>query len=93
MNSRWSTTKDSILYAVTFSLLGYAILALSAVAITILTGLATGYHPSPTFFTIALLTFRIYEIHWAFVLFPPLAAASATMLLSKTPLNIRMRRV
>jgi hypothetical protein len=82
--------KGSILYALTVSLLGYAILALSAVAITLLTGLATGYHPSLTFFTMALLTFRTYEIHRALVLFPPLAAASAVILLSKTPLNRRI---
>jgi hypothetical protein len=82
--------KDSIAYSLTISLLGYAILALSAVAITLLTGLVTGYHPSLTFFTMALLTFRTYEIHWALVLFPPLAAASALMLLSKTPVNRRI---
>jgi len=82
--------KDSMLYAVIVSLLGYAVLAVSAVAITLLTGLITGYPPSLTFFTMALLTFRTYEIHWALVLFPPLVAASALMLLSNTPVNRRI---
>ena len=82
--------KGSIQYAVTVSLMGYAILAVSAVAITLLTGLATGYRPSLTFFTMGLLTFRIYEIHRAFALFPPLVAAGAMMLISKTPMNTRI---
>jgi hypothetical protein len=79
--------KHTIKYAVTVAVLGYALLALSAVAVTLLVGLTTGYYPSLTFFTLALLAFRLTEIHWTFVLFPPLAAACAIVLLSKTAVN------
>jgi hypothetical protein len=82
--------KHTIKYAVTVAVLGYALLALSAVAVTLLVGLTTGYYPSLTFFTLALLAFRLTEIHWTFVLFPPLAAACALVLLSKAPVNRRI---
>jgi hypothetical protein len=82
--------KHTIKYAVAVAILGYALLALSAVAVTLLVGLTTGYYPSVTFFTVALLTFRLTEIHWGFVLFPPLAAACAMILLSKTAVNRRI---
>ena len=82
--------KHTIKYAVAVAILGYALLALSAVAVTLLVGLTTGYYPSVTFFTVALLTFRLTEIRWGFVLFPPLAAACAMILLSKTAVNRRI---
>ena len=90
MGSRRNSVKQSIVYALSVSLLGYALLALTALALTLLAGLATGYYPSLTFFTLALLTFRLSEIHWVFLLFPPLAAALTTTLLSKTPLHRRL---
>ena len=79
--------KHTIKYAMTVAIVGYAVLALSALAVTLLIGQTTGYYPSLTFFTLALLTFRLTEIHWTLVLFPPLAAACAMILLSKTPVN------
>ena len=82
--------KHTIKYAVTVAILGYALLALSAVAVTLLVGLGTGYYPSVTFFTVALLTFRLTEIHWTLVLFPPLAAACGMIVLSTTGLNRRI---
>ena len=82
--------KHTIKYAVTMATLGYALLALSAVAVTLLIGLATGYYQCVTCITLPLLTFRLTEIHWGFVLFPPLAAACAMILLSKTPVNRRI---
>jgi hypothetical protein len=82
--------KHAIKYAVTVAVLGYALLALSAVAVPLLIGLTTGYYPCVTCFTLALLAFRLTEIHWTFVLFPPLAAACAMVLLSKTPVNRRI---
>jgi len=82
--------KHTIRYAVSISILGYAVLALCAVAVTLLIGLTTGYYPSLTYFTLALLTFRLSEIHWAFVAVPPLVAAPVLMLLSKSPLNRRI---
>ena len=82
--------KHSIKNAVTVAILGYALLALSALAVPLLIGLTTGYYPCVTCFTLALLVFRFTEIHWTFVLFPPLAAACAIVLLSKTPVNRRI---
>lgn len=82
--------KHTIKYAVAVAILGYALLALSAVAVTLLVGLTTGYYPSVTFFTVALLTFRLTEIHWTLVLFPPLAAACGMIVLSTTGLNRRI---
>jgi hypothetical protein len=82
--------KHCILYALMVSLVGYAFLALSAVGITLLVGLATGYLPCASCFTLALLAFRLTEIHWTLVLFPLLAAACAMILLTKTRLNRRI---
>jgi hypothetical protein len=85
-----TSANRSIIHALSVSFLGYALLLVSALAITLLTGLATGYYPSPTFFTLALLTLRLSEIHWAFVLIPPVAATCTTLLLSKTRLHRRL---
>jgi hypothetical protein len=82
--------KHTIKYAVTVAILGYALLALSAVAVTVLIGLATGYYQCVACITLPLLTFRLTEIHWALVLFPPLAATCAMILLSKTAVNRRI---
>ena len=90
VGSRRDSVHQSIICAFSVSLLGYALLALTALALTLLIRLGTGYRPSLTFFTLALLTFRLSEIHWSFFLFPPLAAALATILLSKTPLHRRL---
>ena len=79
--------KHTIKYAVTVAALGYALLALSAVAVTLLIGLTTGYYQCVTCITLPLLTFRLTEIHWTLALFPPLAAACAMILLSKTRVN------
>jgi hypothetical protein len=90
VGSRRNSVHQSIIYALSVSFLGYALLALSALALTLLIGLGTGYRPSLTFFTLSLLTLRLSEIHWALLLFPPLAGALATILLSKTPLHGRL---
>ena len=82
--------KHAIKYAVTVAILGYALLALSALAVPLLIGLTTGYYPCVSCFTLALLTLRFSEIHWILVLLPPLAAACAMVLLSKTGLNRRV---
>jgi hypothetical protein len=82
--------KHTIKYAVTVGILGYAVLALSALAVPLLIGLTTGYYPCVSCFTLALLTLRLSEIHWTLVLLPPLAAACAMVLLSKTGLNRRI---
>ena len=90
MESSRHIVKHRILYALSVSLVGYALLALSAAAVTLLVGLTTGYYPCLTCLTLALLTFRLNEIHWTLVLFPPLAAACAIVLLSKIGVNRRI---
>lgn len=90
MESSRHIVKHFLVYALLVSFVGYAGLALSAVAVTLLVGLATGYFPCVRCFTLALLTFRLTEIHWTLVLFPPLAAFCAMVLLSKTGVNRRI---
>jgi hypothetical protein len=63
MESSRHIVKRWILYALSVSFVGYALLALSAVAVTLVVGLATGYFPCVRCFTLALLTFRLTEIH------------------------------
>jgi len=82
--------KHRILYGLSVSLLGYSLLALSAVAVTLVVGLATRYSPCATCFTLSLLTLRLNEIHWTLVLVPPLVAACAMVLLAKAGLNRRI---
>jgi hypothetical protein len=82
--------KHCILYALSISLLGYALLALSALAVALVVWLAAGYFPCLTCFTLALLTFRLTELHWTPVFFPPLAAACAIVSLSRARLNRRL---
>lgn len=62
----------------------------TAVAVSAAVGLITGYYPSSTFFTLALITFRVAEIHYGFVFAPPLAAVAAMILLSRTSINRRV---
>jgi len=90
MESSRDIVKHLLVYALLVSFVGYAALALSAAAVTLLVGLATGYFPCVRCFTLALLTFRLTEIHWTLVLFPLLAAACFMVLLSKAGLNRRI---
>ncbi|TKJ28046.1 MAG: hypothetical protein CEE40_12675 [Chloroflexi bacterium B3_Chlor] len=72
------------------SLLGYLVLVASALLLSAAVGLITGYYPSSTFFTLALITFRVAEIHYSFVFAPPLVAVAAMILLSRTSINRRV---
>ena len=62
----------------------------SALVVSAAVGLITGYYPSFTFVTLALATFRLVEIHLAFLLAPPLVTTLALVLLSKTPIDRRI---
>lgn len=90
MESRHDGARQRVAHALIISFVGYALLALSALAVTLLVGLATGYFPCVTCFTLPLLTLRLTEIHWTFILLPPVASAFALLLLSKSPLNRRI---
>jgi hypothetical protein len=85
-----SIIRSSIKYAVLVSVLGYAFVVASGLAIWAIFGLTTGWFPSFTFFALALITFRLTEINGAFFVVPPLLAIVAMMLLSSTPINRRM---
>ncbi len=62
----------------------------SALVVSAAIRLITGYYPSLTFFTLALLTFRLVKLHYGFVLAPPLAALVAITLLSRTSVNVHL---
>ena len=62
----------------------------SGVVIWAIFGLTTGWFPSFTFFALALITFRLTEINYAFLVVPPLLAIVAMVLLSRSPINRRM---
>jgi hypothetical protein len=78
--------KDAILIAA----VGYAFIVASALVISVMVRLLTGYFPSFTYFTLALITLRLVELHYGALLAPPLVAAAAMLLLLKTPLDRRI---
>ena len=51
----------------------------------------TGYYPSFTFFTLALITFRLTEMHYGFLLAPPLISIVVMTVLSQTAINRAIR--
>lgn len=79
-----------IVKAVLASALGYVSVVLSAFAISATIGVVTGYYPSLTFFTLALITFRLIEINQVFLIVPPLIAMLATVILSCIPIDTRI---
>lgn len=64
--------------------MGSALVAFTVVKVV------TGYYPSFIFFTLALITFRVAEIHYGFVFAPPLVAVAAMIPLSRTSINRRV---
>jgi hypothetical protein len=85
------TIRHSIKYAALVSVLGYALLVASALVVSAGIRVITGYYPSLTFFTLALITFRLTELHYGFLLAPPLISIVVTTILSKTAINIAIR--
>jgi len=82
--------KDSIKNAILTCTLGYFLILFSSLIITIAIKIATGYYPSFKFFTLALITFRLVEIHNGFLIAPLLVAVPAMMILSKTSISNRI---
>jgi hypothetical protein len=71
------------------SVTGYALIVVSALILTLIWRLATGYFPSFLFFTMGLVTLRTVEIHNVFVIAPLIVSFITLALLSKTRLNER----
>ncbi len=82
--------KNSIKDALITSLVGYVLLVGSALILSAAIRLITGYYASFTFFTLALLTFRLVELRYGFLLAPPLVALVVITLLSRTPVNVHL---
>lgn len=72
------------------SLVGYVLLVGSALIGIAAIRVITGYYPSFTFFTLALITFRLVELHYGFLLAPPLVALVVITLLSRMPVNVHL---
>lgn len=86
-----NTIRHSIKYAALVSVLGYAFLVASALVVSSAIRVITGYYPSFTFFTLALITFRLTEIHYGFLLAPPLISIVVMTILSQTAINRAIR--
>jgi len=71
-------------------ILGYILVVASAVAVSIIIGLVTGYFPSLALFTLVLLTFGFVWLHPIFLAVPPVLAFSMMVFLSKTSINKRV---
>lgn len=82
--------KNSIKYMILTCALGYLFIVASVVILSIIIRMITGYYPSFTFFTLALIAFRLVEIHQGFLIAPLLVAIFMMMLLSKTSINGRI---
>lgn len=82
--------KNSIKYTILTCSLGYFLIVASVFVASIVVRINTGYYPSFTFFTLALITFRLVEIHQGFLAAPLLVATFTMMLLSKTSINRRI---
>jgi hypothetical protein len=76
--------------AVLTSSLGYALVVVSAFAISATIKVVTGYSPSLQFFTLTLMTFRLIEVAEAFLIVPLFIAIFATILLSRIPIDTRI---
>lgn len=82
--------KKSIKYSFLTCTLGYILIIASAVVLSVVVRMITGYYPSITFFMLALITFRLVEVHQAFFIAPPLVATFTMILLSGTSINRNM---
>ncbi len=82
--------KNSIKYIILTCVLGYFFIITSVFIVSIFIRMITGYYPSFTFFTLALITFRFVEIHQGFLIAPPLVAIFTMIPLLKTSINKRI---
>lgn len=72
------------------SALSYILVIVSAVAVSVIAWLATGYFPSFTFFVLALISFRLVEVHTIFLAAPLIVSIISMTILSITPINKRI---
>lgn len=70
--------------------LGYLLIIVSTIVLATLIWLITGYYPSFTFFTLALMTFRLVEVHQAFLVAPLIVGIAIMMLLNKTAIDSKI---
>jgi len=82
--------KNSIKYTILTCTLGYILIVASAVVHSIIVRMVTGYYPSFTGFTLALITLKLVEIHQGFLTAPLFVATFVMILLSKTSINRRI---
>ncbi|MCW3975715.1 MAG: hypothetical protein O2U61_05390 [Candidatus Bathyarchaeota archaeon] len=71
-------------------LLGYLLILATAIVLTIIIKLVTGYFPSFDFFTLALITFRLSEINQFFIVTPFLVAILTMLILCRALINNRI---
>jgi len=82
--------EDSTRHTILTCTLGYALILASSVAATLGVKAVTGWYPSFRFFTLALVTFRLWEVNAAFILGPLLASLITMSRLSRTPVDVRV---
>lgn len=83
-------TKESTKKLILICAIGYVLVIISALILSLTIRILTGYFPSFTFFTLALITFRLSEVSYAFLIAPLFVATVMMMLLSRTSINIRI---
>jgi len=71
-------------------LLGYLLILATAIVLTIIIKLVTGYFPSFNFFTLALITFRLSEINQFFIVIPLLVAILTVLILCRALIDNRI---
>lgn len=71
-------------------LLGYLLIIATSMVLAVLIKFLTGYFPSFYFFTLALITFRLYEINQFFIVMPFLVAILIMLILYKAPIDERI---
>ncbi|MCW4033110.1 MAG: hypothetical protein NWF08_06925 [Candidatus Bathyarchaeota archaeon] len=82
--------KESAKKSILICSIGYVLIIVSALMLSLIVRILTGYFPSFTFFTLALITFRLFEINYAFLLVPLFVAILVMMLLSRPSINTRI---
>ena len=71
-------------------LLGYLLILATAIVLTIIIKLVTGYFPSFNFFTLALISFRLFEINQFFIVIPLLVAILTVLILCRILIDNRI---
>ncbi len=82
--------KKHIKHTILTCTLAYILTIASVLLVTTTSMLVFGLYISFVFFTLTLVTFRLYEIHQIFIMAPPIVAIVTMLLLSKTRINKRI---